>query len=404
MANGRLALAVVVAALTAACVPGQAAQQPYAKGEIAIAAATPLTAEDVLATFNGVRFALERTPTVRGYRLKLRSFNNSLAGEFDPAKALQNMKQVIDDPAILGVVGPSRSLEAAYEIPRTEAANLVMLSPATQDCLTIARPACFLPPRTVNPTAFFRVATPDRFQATAMADYAGRDLTVRRVAVISDGFGYGDALADTFSKRFADAGGTIVLRRSFQPCCTTDFAALLQEVKQSNPDAVYVGAGTKVACKIRGQMKYVIPTDIYFLGPDGILNNGCLEYASEYLSPRMIATSPAPQARTSRDAVAIVDAYRKAHPHPEDAGQYTFAGYDSAMILIHAIGRAIDANGGRLPSRSQVLQAVAQTTAWEGVTGTWSFDANGDPIMSAVHLYQVQGRKWTYLADRTVNE
>src|SRR5262249_28988074 len=226
----------------------------------------------------------------------------------------------------------------------------------------------------------------DRFQAMAMADYAGRDLQVRRVAVISDGFGYGDALADTFSKRFADASGTVVLRRSFQPCCTTDFAALLREVKQSDPDALYVAAATTVACKIRGQIKDVIPTDIYFLGPDGILDDRCLKYASENLSPRMIVTSPAPRERSSHDAMAIVDAYRKAHPRPENTGSYTFAGYDSAMILIDAIGRAIDASGGRLPSRSQVLRAVRETRAWEGVTGTWSFDANGDPTISAVHF------------------
>src|SRR5215471_173945 len=98
MGNGRLAVAVVVAALSAVCVPGQGAQQPNVKGEIAIAAATPIKEPDALTTFNGVRFALERTPSVRGYRLKLRSFNNSLADEFDPAKALQNMKQIIDDP------------------------------------------------------------------------------------------------------------------------------------------------------------------------------------------------------------------------------------------------------------------------------------------------------------------
>lgn len=402
MASGRFVVAFVVAALTATCVPGQAAQQPNAKGEIAIAAAMPLAELSALATMKGVRFALERTPTVRGYRLTLRSFDNSLAGLLDPAKALQNLKQIIDDPAILGLVEASRSVEATYEIPLAEAASLAMLSPATQDCLTIARPDCFLPPRTVNPTTFFRVATPDRFQATAMADYASSDLRLRKVAVITDGLGYGDALADSFSKRFADAGGTIVLRRSFQPCCTPDFAALLQEVKQSNPDALYIGTGSTVACKIRGQMKDVIPTDLYFLGPDRILDDECLENASESLSPRMIATSPAPRERRSHDAVAIVDAYRKAHPRPEDTGSYTFAAYDGAMILIDAIGRAIDANGGRLPSRSQVVRQVAQTPGWEGVTGTWSFDANGDPRTSAVSLYQVQERQWRYLANVSV--
>src|SRR5215472_7037361 len=238
MASGRLVVAVVVAALTAACVPGQAAQQPNARGEIAIAAAMPLAELGALATMKGVRFALERTPTVGGYRLTLRSFDNSLAGLLDPAKALQNLKQIIDDPAILGLVGASRSIEATYEIPVAEAASLAMLSPATQDCLTIARPDCFLPPRTVNPTTFFRVATPDRFQATAMADYASGELKLRRVAVITDGFEYGNGLADTFSKRFADAGGTVVVRGSFQPCCTADFTPLLHVVKQSNPEAV----------------------------------------------------------------------------------------------------------------------------------------------------------------------
>ena len=403
MARGRLVVAVVVAALSAACVPGQGTQQPNAKGEIAIAAAMAVADLDVLAPMKGVRFAVARTPTVRGYRLTLRSFDNSLAGLFDPAKALQNMKQIIDDPAILGLVGPSRSLEATYEIPLAEAASLAMLSPATKDCLTVARPGCFLPPPTVNPTTFFRVATPDRFQATAMADYASGELKLRRVAVITDGFEYGNGLADTFSKRFADAGGMVVLRGSFQPCCTADFTPLLHVVKQSNPEAVYVAAGPQgQPCRVRAQIKDVLATDTYFLGSDGILDDGCLKDASENLSQRMMATSPAPRPRTSRDARAIVNAYTRAHPRPADTGSYTFAAYDSTMILIDAIGRAIDANGGRLPSRSQVVRAVAQTMGWEGVTGTWSFDAKGDPRTSSVSLYQVQQRQWRYLATVSV--
>ena len=149
-------------------------------------------------------------------------------------------------------------------------------------------------------------------------------------------------------------------------------------------------------------MKAVLATDIYFLGGDGILTPDCLEDAANYLSPRMIATTPAPRERTSRDARAIVDAYRKAHPRQEDIGDYTFAGYDSALILIDAIGRAVDANGGRPPSRVQVLRAVAQTRDLEGVTGTWSFDANGDPKTSTVTLNQVRAGMWKYLAQVTV--
>lgn len=403
MIRSRLALAALLAALSAACVPGEGGLQYNTKGEIAIAAAAPLADADVLATMKGVRFALERNPSVRGYGLTLRPFDNSMAGLFDPGKALQNLKQIIDDPAILGIVGPSTSLEARYEIPFTNQANLAMISPATDDCLTLALSDCSLPPpRTINPSSFFRVAAPDRFQGTAMADYASGDFKLRRVAVITDGGDYGNRLADTFSRRFTGAGGTVVLRKSFQASTTTDFIALLHEVRESNPDAVYVAAGYPHTCRMRAQMRDVLATDIYFLGSDGILTTECLEDAATNLSPRMVATTPAPRERTSRDAKAIVDDYRKAHPRPEDTGYYTFAGYDSALILIDAIGRAVDANRGRLPSRAQVLRAVAQTRELEGVTGTWSFDANGDPTTSTISLYRVQGRQWTYLADVSV--
>lgn len=403
MVGGRVAVAVLLATLSAACVPGEGALQHNAKGEVAIAAAMPVAQADVLATMKGVRFALERNPSVRGYGLTLRPFDNSLAGLFDPAKALQNLKQIINDPAILGIVGPSNSLQASYEIPLANKASLAMISPATNDCLTLALPSCPLPPpQTINPTSFFRVAAPDRFQGTAMADFASGDLKLRRVAVITDGGNFGSRLADVFSRRFTGAGGTVVHQASFQAFTTTDFIPLLHGVRESNPEAIYVGAGAPNTCMMRAQMKDVIATDIYFLGSDGILGDQCLKYAATNLSPRMVATTPAPRQRASRDAKAIVDAYRKAYPRPEDTGNYTFAGYDSALTLIDAIGRAIDANGGRLPSRAQVLRAVAQTTDLEGVTGTWSFDANGDPRTSTISLYHVQRGQWTYFADVAV--
>ncbi len=59
-----------------------------------------------------------------------------------------------------------------------------------------------------------------------------------------------------------------------------------------------------------------------------------------------------------------------------------------------AIARAIKANGGKLPSRSQVVTALAETNDFVWLTGTYSFDKNGDAINPMMSIYRVQGGRW----------
>ena len=74
-----------------------------------------------------------------------------------------------------------------------------------------------------------------------------------------------------------------------------------------------------------------------------------------------------------------------------------FAAYDYAMILIDAIKSAVAANNGLIPSRQQVLDAVAQTSAHEGATGTYAFDANGDAKVPLMSIYQVKNGQWAFV-------
>jgi branched-chain amino acid transport system substrate-binding protein len=401
--RGWHALAVVALAFAVACVPGPLEQQ-RARPEIAIATLLPLADPEARATINGVQFALDRNQTLRGYRLRRSVFDDALAGIYDPSKGLQNLKQITADPAVLGVIEPSISPEVRNGLPLTNRASLALVSPATEDCLTVALPFCAQPPppHPAGPSSFFRVATPDRMQPLAMAHYAEESLGLRRVAVVSDKSIYGTRFAERFSQEFAALGGTVVQRDTFSTA-DADFAPLLHRLRESTPEAIYVG-GTSLdyTCRMRFQMKAIFTTDLYFLGGDGVMDEHCLQDAASNLGERMIATTPAPQTRTSPEATAVVKAYRNAHPRPEDVGAYTFAGYDCGMILIDAIGRAIDANGGRIPNRAQVRQAVAQTRDLKGVTGVWSFDENGDGANPTVALYQVRQGRWSPLAEVTV--
>jgi len=65
-------------------------------------------------------------------------------------------------------------------------------------------------------------------------------------------------------------------------------------------------------------------------------------------------------------------------------------------MLIDAIQRAVDANHGGIPTRQQVLEALAQTRTFVGATGTYTFNAGGDATTPLMTLYKVVDGKWVY--------
>ena len=56
----------------------------------------------------------------------------------------------------------------------------------------------------------------------------------------------------------------------------------------------------------------------------------------------------------------------------------------------------VTANHGAFPTRPEVLDAVAHTTQFPGLTGTYSFDPNGDAISPMMSVYRVENDQWVY--------
>lgn len=391
----RQRLAMLAASILAAC--SQAGQPvPTLKADvIAIATDFPLngaSAGSGISATEGARYAVEQRRTIGKFRLVLKSFDDSLAGFPEAAKAAQNVQRMAADPEVLAMVGPYNSFVAAEIIPVASYYHLAIVSPSTSsNCLTLKLPGCQFPLRPGGENNFYRIASSDTDQARAMADLAIAHLSVSKVAVLSDGFAYGEFLADSFSQQLAAYGGTVVLREQFRPS-TNDFSELLRRVKDRGGQAVYFGgAPTHGACQIPKEMQTVLP-DAYFMGGDALIDPDCLRDAGKAADLRMIATLANPSVGTDPQSKKTVDEYTKAH-HP--VGAYTFAAYDSARILIDAIERAIAAHGGKKPSRQQVLEALA-ASHFSGATGTWSFDANGDATAASVSFYRVQAGTWAY--------
>jgi branched-chain amino acid transport system substrate-binding protein len=90
------------------------------------------------------------------------------------------------------------------------------------------------------------------------------------------------------------------------------------------------------------------------------------------------------------DAKATIDAFKAAFPNASDYGAYTMPAYDCAQVLFAAIHKAIQANGGNMPSRQQVLDQMSKTD-YTGALGHTSFDDKGDTTNKVVTVYEAKG-------------
>jgi len=410
-----LSVLIVATFVAFACGSTSSGGGSGSKGEIDIASDLPVSGADAssgLPTQQGAQFAVDHAGgSIKGFTLKFVPFDDAVNGAHDAQKGVQNVQQMLANSKILGMVGPFNSGVAKAEIPVANQAPLAMISPSnTNECLTQTFDYCQsangFTPASLRPTGknnYFRVAAADTFQGPAMADFALKaapdGLGITKAAVWDDEETFGKGVADNFAKEFTSKGGTVVDRKSFDPKSKSDFHDFIASAVSKGAQAIYSGATSATkGCIARGEMTAAQASSIFYLGPDGIGDGQCVKDSGSNANDHMFATQGVADATQNPSAASIVSAYKAKYTQASDIGAYTFAGYDCAAILIDAIGRAIDANNGNMPTRQQVLDQVAKTSNFQGLTGTITFDQNGDPTHPTLQLQQLKGGTWTFKA------
>ncbi|HEV2032620.1 MAG TPA: branched-chain amino acid ABC transporter substrate-binding protein [Candidatus Dormibacteraeota bacterium] len=378
------------------------------KGTIIIASDLPTSGADAssgLPTQYGAAFAVSQKGSIQGYTLQFLPLDDAVNGKHDPVKGAQNVQQFISNSQVLGMVGPFNSGVAAAEIPVANQAPLAMISPSnTNQCLTLAFDYCQAyagyTAAGLRPTGknnYFRVAANDTKQGPAMADYAYDTLKLTKIAVWDDQEPFGAGVAQTFADEFTKKGGTVIDKQGFPTSTKPDFHAWLNKAKTDGAQGIYAGAtSASYGCLPRAQSQGIFDPSSYYLGPDGIGDGQCITDSGTTMgNDHMYASQGVADANANPSAAATIAAYKVAHPNPTDTAAYTFAGYDCAAILIDAIDRAITKNGGNLPTRQQVIDQMATTTAFKGLTGTYTLNAAGDPTTPALQIQQYKAGAWT---------
>ena len=395
MVRARGLVVLTVATLVAFACGGTTPTTGGNKGTIKIGSDLPVCTTGGQSTANGVKFAVDQKNAaggVEGFQIAYQSFDDCRQGAYNADAGVANVRQMLDDSAYLGMIGPYNSAVAKAEIPIAAPKNFVMISPAnTNPCLTKDIAGCSYHPqdlRAGNPNNYWRVVTTDDYQGPAMADYMFKQLSIKNVGILDDSTVFGVGIAKAFEDEFKKLGGTVVKHQTYKKDQQgTQFQSLLQSMRSAS--ALYVG-GTddQNICIPRKQMKQIGWT-APFGGGDGIETTDCIDQASGNESG-ILATSAGADATQVPGAKDTITKFRQAFTGANDFGGYTMQAYDGANILMTAIGNAIKANNGNMPTRKQVRDAMAKITQFQGVIGNYGFDQNGDTTLKIVSIYEVK--------------
>jgi len=354
--------------------------------EVKVGVSSPFTGDIAalgLGIRNGAQLAIEEAaPELEEMGIALSMLAVDDAG--DPKTGVNAANQMVSDSAVAGIVA---HLNSGVSIPASAVYNeagIVQVSPAsTNPALTLQ-----------GFENVFRVCTIDTIQGSFAAEYAYDELGFMSVAVIDDSTPYGEGLAAEFAKAFEAKGGEITSTEKIQ-LKDQDFTALVTKVRGDNPDLIYFGGMFTEAGLISKQAK-----DAGFEGPvmggDGLYTQQFIDIAGAANAEGDFSTSIGLPLTEQPKGQEFQEMFEATFPGQTIEAYDTYA-YDAAMVVIEAI-KAVAADLGveevtSVAGKQAIIEAVAATNM-QGVTGTVSFDENGDTTNKAVTPYVVSDGGW----------
>ncbi|MGO4929377.1 ABC transporter substrate-binding protein [Fundicoccus sp. Sow4_D5] len=272
---------------------------------------------------------------------------------------------------VVGIIGPTATGVAKAAIPIiTEGEMPTILGASTGDGLTLAEDGSVL-------EYLFRVCFEDSFQGLAAGEYASEILTADSAIIITDqALDYSLGLADSFTQRFEENGGSILNTQSYTSG-DTDFSAILTTLLAQDFDILYIpGYYTETGLIIKQAREMGITQPI--IGGDGYHSKTLIELAGAENATDIYFTTHFYEGNDDPKTQQFIDDYSEKFGKQPD----TFAalGYDASNLLLDAIERAGSTD------RQAIIKAIGETQDFEGITGTFSFDEEHNPIKPALML------------------
>lgn len=234
-------------------------------------------------------------------------------------------------------------------------------------------------------TNVFRACFIDPFQGEKMADYAVNKLSAGTAAILYEsGSDYSEGLKDAFVAKAGELGLQVVATEAFATG-DKDYNAQMTKIAAQNPDVVFMPiyygeAGLAVTQGRQAGLTSVI------LGGDGF--GGIKDYASAAdLEGTVYCSGYAP----GTESVAQFEKDYETTFGTPVPNMFAPLAYDAAMLMCNALAEA-EKSGEQAGSdayKQAVIAALSANAGTEGITGTYTFDEQNNPIKSAA-MIQVQ--------------
>ncbi len=326
----------------------------------------------------GVEIAMEdKGGKILGFPIKLTVQDTGCNAEGGQAAATK----LAADPTVVAAIGSNCSSEARPGAPILWKAGIATVSPSN------TAPYLTDPKRGPDYDGYLRTAHNDKIQGAVAAEFAIKQLKVKKAATIHDGSVYAEQLQAVFAETFKKMGGTITSQEAVAPT-DTDMRPVLTKISTGAPEFLYYPIFIAAGGHITRQVKEVKGLEkVALMGADGIFSTDFYKAAGE-TAVGMYHSSP--------DFSAFAAGYKDfVAKHQKKYGEKPIApfhahGYDAALMIFAAIEKvAKKAPDGTLYIGKQKLRdALYATKNLKGLTGNLTCDSYGDCADPRIAVYK----------------
>lgn len=312
---------------------------------------------------NAVNLAVDQANAAKNLCFKLAVLQSDDGGT--PAGAPAAAAALLQDPAVVGVIGPAFSGATAAVGAKYSLANMALISPSATNATLTSQ----------GFTTFHRIVPTDGVEGKATADFLAKKF--KSVFVIDDTSTYGKGVADVVRAELKAKGATVD-SQSIAP--TTDYSAIAQAVASKNDQAMYYGGYDAQAGLLAKALKNASYKGFEISGNGG--KSSVFTSTAGAAGNGYYFACGCLDATTAPAAAAFNTAYTAMFNTPPST--YSPEAYDATNAMITAISAAQKAGS---VTRASVETAV-NALDYKGITTTVKFLPNGEVAQATVNLYQ----------------
>lgn len=294
----------------------------------------------------------------------------------DPKQSAAGAQKYADQKNVVAIVGSCLSSNTLAMVPITDKAKLPhsVVSSSTSKLSGMSQ-------------YFFRMAVQDAQVGILMGDLIAQKLKAQKVAILYPNNDYGKGLTAAIEEQVKKHGATVISNQAYL-ATDKDYSALLTGIKAQNVDALAV-AGTYTDGGLITKQARELGLNIPIVGGTGFYSPKFVEIAGKAAEGSIflgafVASNPDPAVQT------FVQKYKAKYNMEPD----TFAalGYDQMYVIAKAMEKATEKGA---VTREAVREAMAQTS-YKGITGTVTFDKNGDWVRPYLYITVKEGKFAVY--------